>query len=417
MSHIKSLIFTRIQAFMPLIIMGLRGTTLVVKFLLTLFIARFMGFSDVGVYGLIASLAIIVPIFSGLGITYILTRRAVTQTPEEITEALFYYGRFISCVYLLLLAVAIIGGVLLNQLFFVLIILSILFLMHVNGDLYMLFLNLSRPFVANLLHFIFNAVWMSVFMVLAYLNPAFRTMEVLLISWVIGGGLALLGCVWLMKDWPWSSAKELGSLKDWVLEEFSEAKTMYFTGLTTTTAQYFNHFLILFLLGLELTGVYVFFMQVVGALSNLLRTGVIQVTRPHLVRAYKENDAMYIPLYKKCLKHTGLSALALALFSCPAMYVVILYLDRPLALEWFSVLLLLLVVFVLTMVIEVNRLIFYAQHRDDIILKLGIIGVIGTILLNVVLVPWLALWGAAVVPLAMCGVAIVLQSKEIKRLI
>jgi len=91
-----------------LLIMKIRGASLVAKFLLTLFIARFMGFEQLGLYGLITAATIWAPVVLGLGITYTLSRHAVTQTTGEVTAALRQYGRFLSAIYAVLLMAALI---------------------------------------------------------------------------------------------------------------------------------------------------------------------------------------------------------------------------------------------------------------------------------------------------------------------
>lgn len=73
-------------------IMTLRGLALVAKFALTLFIARFIDLETLGVYGLVAGAAAILPMVAGLGLFHVLSRDAVSQRLDEITRMLHLYG-------------------------------------------------------------------------------------------------------------------------------------------------------------------------------------------------------------------------------------------------------------------------------------------------------------------------------------
>lgn len=403
-----------------LIIMALRGTSLVVKFSLTLFIARFMSFEDLGFYGLISAASIVAPGLLGLGLMLTVSRKAVTQTLEEITENLNYYRRFLLLIYTVILTISFLVGIALNQPFFTLIIALVIFFEHINNDLYSLLLNLSKPFTANLLHFIRTAAWMIVFMALSFVYPSLRTLEVLFSGWVCGGIITLFMFFWVTRDWPWKPSRSSSSpppitLISWVTSEFRQARLVYINTLVNTASQYLNHFLVTLFLGLEMTGVYVYFMQIVTALSNLINTGILQLARPQLVRAYKENDPAYRSIYLSCMKNTTITALLMAGVAGPIMYFITVYVvDKPLAIEWFSVFWCILLIFVLAMIIQVNTLAFYSQHRDNLILKFGLVGFAGGGF-NIILIPWLNLWGAVLAPVFICSIVLVWQYKHIKK--
>lgn len=377
-----------------LTVMGMRGTSLVVKFIFTLFIARYMSFETLGAYGLIASASIIASLFFGLTLIHTISRNAVTQTQLEICRSIRYYGQYILFVYMLLLIPAYIIGALYDNILLSLLILIVILFEHINGDFYRLFLNLSKPFLANLLHFVRTAIWMIVFMLVAYLNPDLKTLNDILIAWILGGIVAMIGTVTVMIRWPWREVSCDLTIFQWVKNEFKQARNMHITSVLTAISQYWSHFLISILLGLQLTGVFVFFMQIMSALSNLVQTGVIQIAKPKLVRAFKNQDQNYMKIFFKSFKDTMIVSVLMALCAWPSLYFVTLNLDKPLALEWFSIFPYILILFVLTIVSEVLKLIFYSYYRDDIVLKISIIAIISSVILNTILVFFMSLWGA-----------------------
>ncbi len=407
----------RIPGFLPTIVMGLRGSSLVVKFVLTLFIAKFLSFEALGVYGLISSVSVMVPIFLGLSLMYIQSRKAVTQPLSEIAKSLLYYAKYTVSIYILFAFGALAWGVYADQLVLSFLITLVIFFEHINTDFYTLLLNLSKPFVANILHFLKTAVWMLIYMALAFVDPEFRNIETLLIGWISGGFLCFLGFLWVTKDWPWQESRGTRKpLLKWVADEFKEAKTIYAYNFTNTLGQNIDRFLITYFLGLELTGVYVFFGSVTAAMANLVRTGVIQIARPKMVKAYKDNDPIYVELYKTCLRHTMAISGLLVVLSGPAMAFIAVYMNKPLALEWLPIFGLVLIVFLLVMWMEVNKLVFYSQHRDDLILKISLVIFPLSVVSHIAFILAFGFWGAAISPVVMCILCLMLQYVIIKKL-
>ena len=382
----------------PLFLMAIRMTSLVSKFVLTLFIARYMGFEDLGVYGLIASATFIVPTVVGLGIMHMKTRDAVMQAPQKVVHNIYLYGRYSIVVYALLFMLSALIGHQFNQMQLALLVMAVIFAEHFNNDWYFLLLNVSKPLAANILHFVRTTIWICTFMVAAFFYEDLRNIEILVLLWFYGSVAALFGFFIVTKDWPWSKRLKFPPLLTWLKSEVKPAKAIYVYNVINSFLQYIGNFFVSVFLGLELTGVYVYFMQIINALSNLLRTGVIQTTRPKLINAREESAEKFRSIYLSCRKSAIFFALLMVVFAVPSIYVVTLYIvDKPLVLEWFPVFAIMLMFFVGQMLVEVDNLILYSNHRDDLLLRLNVIGIFCFVVLSVILVPVFSLWGAAAV--------------------
>ena len=384
------------QFLKPVTIMGLRGTSLVVKFGLTLFIAKFLGLEILGLYGLISAACIMAPSILGLALMYSQSRKAVTQTLEEITLALKSYFSFTTLLYSVVLLLAIAYGHITGQFYLCFLVAALVFLEHVNQELYGLLLNLSKPLLGNFLHFVRSAAWTLVYMPIAYLNPDYRDISILLEFWIIGSIICLAIFFFTIRHWPWNEVTRDKKLLYWVKDEFRSSRTIYGNGIATTLGTYANHFLVTFFLGLELTGVYVFFSQATSAMTNLLLTGVIQIARPKMVHSFKVgNISDFNKIFRNCLINTAVIALLMMVGSAIFMYIIVHYIvDRPLAVEWLPVFLAMLVVFFQTNIKEVGSMFFYSQHRDDLIFRYSLIGISLTILISPVGLYFFSLWGA-----------------------
>lgn len=349
-----------------LLLMSIRGVSLVTKFMLTLYVAKFMSFEELGYFGIISVSSIVLPILTSLSIMQMIARRAVTESYQEISVDINYYSRFIILIYSLLIFCSILISKNLSlDLIFVSLILLVILLEHLNNDLYGLFLNLSRPFQANLLHLVRTAGWMLPFIIISFFNPFIRNIEGLLFFWLLGGIVTLFCHLWFIRNWKIFSAKTIQPLYKWVFEQFKKSKPVYFTSCLSTIGQNINQFLITFFLGIELNGIYVFFSQVTAAASNLINTGVIQMARPKLVRAFKNLEKDYLKIYQDCLKNTAIMSFLSALVMLPAMYVIVYHIvDKPLSQTWFPLFSIILLSYILSVIADAQNLLFYSQHRD-----------------------------------------------------
>tara|TARA_R110001592_G_scaffold79054_4_gene236774 strand:+ start:610 stop:1965 length:1356 start_codon:yes stop_codon:yes gene_type:complete len=401
-----------------LFIMMIRASSLVMKFVLTLFIARYLGFEALGMYGLIAAACVIAPSTVGFSFMYTISRKAVMLTQKEIMRELGYYFKLTILIYLVLCVATGIAGSIQGQLIFFLSVLALVFLEHLSTDIYTLLLNLSKPLAANVLHFIRSSVWMVVFMALAFFVPSLRTMETLIVLWAIGSITSLLCFIWVIRHWERAEDTAPVSLVSWFTNEFRESRTAYFTSFLRSIAQYLNHFLITIFLGIELTGIFVFYMQITSAMSNLLQTGIIQIAKPRLIRHHKShNMAEYWNTYKQCLKHTVFTSLLMCCVAVPGIYVLTHHLiDKPLAIEWLSIFWWLLALFVVSNVSEVNKLLFYSQHRDDLLLRLFVMTFPVALVVNTILIYTLGLWGVIWSTLLLNIVGFMLQLKYARKM-
>ena len=395
--------------------MGLRGSTLVIKFVFTLFIARFMGFEELGLYGLITAAVIFIAVSCAMGLTHVLTRKVVTQSPEVIVKNLWFYFRFITLMYVVIFAISCVVGVVLDQLYLTLLIVLLAFLEHINNHLYSLILNRSRLLAGNILHFIRSGAWMVIFMAVSLFVPSMLSMDKIIIAWIIGNALSI-GCFyWLTRHWPWHSRSSGVSLLRWFRKEFRYSKIAYVDSIVFTSTTYIDRYLITLFLGLELTGVYVFFWSIGSALSNLITTGVVQLSRPKMVKAFKDKSTEYNAIFIKCLKRTiGVSVIT-GVITGALIYVILPYVNRPLVIEWYPVLWLIIVGFILGMIYQVQNLIFYSQHRDDITLKIRFIILFGAVLFNLTLIPLIGIWGATIAYTFVALLSILVQYIYIKK--
>lgn len=387
-------------------IMQLRATTLFIKFALTLFIARYLGLEDLGLFGLITAVTITAPSFLGLGLMQTQIRHAVTATPDEITAGIRRYALLMSVWYCIFFILAGLAGIILEQPVLAMLIWAIVCFEHINMDSYGLLLNLSRPFVANILHFLRAALWALLFMMLALFFPALQTIEAVLTFWLVGAMMATMGFIIVVRHWPWRIKKDKqNSILYWFIGEFKKSKTLYLNDLACSVGTYADRYIVTLLLGLEMAGIYVFFWQIYSALCNLLRTGVVQVSRPKLVLAHKQNDPAYMSYVMQCTGRTAALALITAFLGATGIYILLPWLKQAELLTWYPLIVPIMFAYIIFMTGEALGLVFYSQHQDYLTLRISLLMFAASIILNIIFIPLFSLWGAAS---ALLGVALIL---------
>jgi O-antigen/teichoic acid export membrane protein len=381
------------RAGQSLFLMGIRSISLVTKFAATLFIAKFLNLEALGVFGLVTAATMTVPTITGFSLMYSLSRKAVTQETEEIERNLRNYLHYTMAIYGIIF---IVGALVLStsDTFILAAVIGVLILFeHLNQDFYTFFLNQSRPIVANIFHAMRSSLWMIVFMVMAYIWPSMRTIEVLLGFWLAGCGAAALSSLIVLKAWRWFRGSHDPFFK-WVRREFRDAHVLYWNALMFTGYLYVDRYVIGITLGLELTGVYVFFWQISSALLNLLNTGVIQVMRPTFVASYRNGDDRYSSIYNACRRNTLLWSLLLSVVSGVVIYYLLPYLEKPLISSWLPLLPVMLVGLLFVAQHQVQGLVFYSQHQEIMTLRIDMVLMPIMLTLYFILIPLFGLWGA-----------------------
>lgn len=391
--------------------MGIRGSSLVTKFGLTLFIAKFLGFEALGFYGLITAACIMSPSILGLAFMQSLARKAVTHHIDLVAEGLRCYSQYIALLYLALLIVTL--GIIsfTHAPLLISLIFLIIFFEHINQDLYALQLNLSMSMSANVLHFIRSGGWMIFFMLGALFNPTFRNIESLLIAWLCGSILAFIGFVWINRVWLKSiTHTPKQTFFSWIKQEFGLSRILYFNHLVITGSQYADRYLVTYFLGLEITGIYVFYLQICSALSNLVNTGVVQIAKPKMVKAYADKDPDYQTIFNRGLKNTFFTAVILALTGGLFIYFLLPYIGRSLAYDWFPSFGIMLIGFIISSVADIQSLVFYSQHQDKLTLIVSSALLVFALGLNLLLIPIFGLWGAVIAFSSVPMIRIIIQT-------
>jgi O-antigen/teichoic acid export membrane protein len=379
-------------------IAAMRLTTMAVKFVLTIYIARRMGLADLGLYGLVSSVVIVGPIVASMGLMGLLARELVTRTLDELTQLLVHYWRVVGAVYAaVFLPVALGIGLTFGQPALCLITLGIWLFEHANNDGFAVLISRHRPLLANSLYFLRAGAWMLAFMAAALVAPLSWAVTLLLSTWFVFELIAFIGFAIAVRDWPWSSASApLRETVRWWRETVVPALKFWASDTGSLLGLYVDRYIITAMLGLEYLGVYVLFWSVANAVYNLTETGTLQTRRPRLIDAYHRGDTTGYRLVFRSMSANSLGSIVALSLAAGALFPLALqFVNRPLADSFVPLLWILLLAGVARVGFGLLTNDLYARRRDIAMVTTSILLLPVSAILSLVLLPVWGLYGAA----------------------
>jgi O-antigen/teichoic acid export membrane protein len=380
-----------------LTLFALRASATCSKFLLAIYIARYLSLSDLGVYGLLVGGTTIVPSVAGLGlgdwivrrivdlptaqaVPLVASRSALTVLIQLVGQPLVLLG-FILAGQPLPLSLALLGG-------------GILLLETLANEIYDVLIARRRVLLANWLGFLRQGFWPLPVMVLGFLVPEARSLKMLLSIWCAALVLTWIILFWLLlQKGRWRFVRPQGHL---LLGALRGSRLLYVKDVSGTFSAFADRFLISLFLGLELSGIYSLFWSIANVVHSLVVIGVLQTHIPSLIAAARERTGVEFRALERRLQIEATSwALLFAGGVATLTPVLMTYLDRPLLQQYLPVFWLILVGALLRIGADGYSYAIYAFHRDRSMALIAVGAALVSAVLNTVLTPFAGLWGAA----------------------
>jgi hypothetical protein len=378
-----------------LVILSLRGTGLLLKLGLAVFIAHYMGMASVAHYGYIAAAAAILPIAFGFGMIQDLGRQLVTSGLPAIAPALRCYWR---CLVALYLAAALVLVMLPSRAFelppaHLALAVAILLLEHLNNDAYFIIGSQQRP-------------------LLAVLFPALRSTPVLMGFWL--GGLCLAWSVFLVSCPGYRSLGARHPSERCLIDlrgRFRRNMTLYLGEAANASAVHVDRYVVGLALGHVAAGVYVLFSSVATGIYTLVNTAVMQVARPQLVAHHAGTQrAQFRRVHASALRRTVLLGAGIALMAAATLHLALPHFDQPQLALHEPTLHVLLLATILRAASDMQGYVFYTQRLDRLFLYTALFTVTFYLAASAVLLPLAGLVGAAAAVACAFAATLVLRS-------
>ncbi len=376
----------------------LRGTTLLSKFLLILYLGRYLAVEELGIYGLMAVTISFSLYVLGMDFNLFNTREILAHDATEhgrlIRDQLVFHG----LVYLIVLP-ALLGVFLAGFLpwhyaawFY-----GLLVLEHLQQEAHRLLVTLSRPVLANVVLFFRSGAWAYAVVATGLLVPHARNLDLVWIGWTVGGlvGLAIavvplrrlgVGRAWrLPVDWQWIGRGLRNSL------------VFFAATLSLKAMEYADRYFLQFFHGETMVGVYTLYAQLANVVLTFIETGIVMVLLPHIIAAHQRGrDAEFQVLLRRMGLATLGASLGLGLLAAVGVFPVLWLVQKDIYWHQMNA----YWIFLLSVLVITNGFMahywLYARRRDVALLVSAAAALVVAVIGNALLVPTYGIMGAAV---------------------
>lgn len=373
----------------------LRGLTLASRFLLSLLLARMLTPAEMGDYGLLTAALAFALLAIGLEFYSYTLREMVPATPARRARII------VDQMVLGLAALLVIGGCGLAALIAGLFpprlapwFLLILITEHISLEATRILIITERPVRAYVGVFLRGGIWVYAMAVLMSATPSTRTLETVLVWWALGGTLAIAFSAVSLSNLPWRDLK--GYRPDWsaIFAGLRTASPFVLTAAGALVISYADRFIIDRFVGREALGIYTFYSTIlIGLLS--LGGSVSHQFLPKVISGYTAS----VQAYRTALRTFSWSLLTLALGTTIISGLLMAPMLNILGLSLYAssiwVFYAMLPGIFLRMMADVPSYALYAARSDNYLLFCNLGAALISTLLNLLLVPILGIYGAA----------------------
>ncbi|CAN5343781.1 N/A [soil metagenome] len=382
---------------MALLSMGMRGSSIIFKFALSLFLSRFLGLSDLGVYGLILGAAAMTPALLGLGLNGPLHRQIVDADRAYATRLICTRFLVSAVLYVIVVPLAMLWIVHMfpgAPIYLLAMIVAIVILEHLTADIHGVLVFRHHNLLASILLFLRTGAWPLPFMLLAWADPDLRTMSFLTACWLAALlAVLLLSLLYALRN---ELLRNLSIDLNWMRQAVAKSVPFYIFDSASMGSLYVDRYIMTSLLGLSLTGIYTFYWSLSNAIMTVVIYGVLQPFAPQIVAAVAQADRRRLnDKVRQMRMRILMVSLLIGGGSVVCVPVIVHYLgDASLDQQW-PVMIVLMIGTVIRLMAESRQSVLYAFHKDWETAGIGLLGVICSVAVTVILSRALGLLGTA----------------------
>lgn len=347
--------------------LGLRGGSLLAKFALMIYITRYIGLEAVGIFGLLQAVNVIGTKVIGYGLYFVANRDMVGITPERQARIICDQHRVYLIGYAIVVVLALLGWPFVpeTERLYVLYSVALLLVAHQVLELGNSLVALHKPLATNFIFALTNGLWALPPIAIGLVWPEFRTLELVLQSWLAGAMVSMI-CGWIaMHHLPIRAALRLPPDWAWAIRALKRGLPLFIAILTMNGGLYVDRAVISALTSMELTGVFVMFWSFAYAVQILMQTGVLVTEYPKLIADYKAGDEIgFWRRFRSLSLRMALGGGGACLIAAVAIEPIIHFVNKPLALEHIGLFYCMLLAFWIRFQADVSNYALYARHQD-----------------------------------------------------
>jgi O-antigen/teichoic acid export membrane protein len=395
----------------------LRFSGMAMRFLLSVFMVKYMSLSDIGGFSLMLGVTGLLPSLAGFGLNYFMSRDLV-GTDRDAALAIVRDRLMITCIaatacVLLLVGAAVVGVVSLPMPLWLGC--AVILLELVGVDLQVALLARGKPMAANINLLLRSGLWNGVYVAAAFAFPALRSLSALAVFWLAGLVVSHLLLLFSYRaDWHEIFLARSISRSNYLKSVPPQAILIYISELGLSGSLYIDRFIITAFCGLASAGTYFFFSSIVGAVYTICISATVQIFLPQLRAAYTNGglaglDAAMWPRFRQT---AGISIVLLGI-SAPVIWMTWQWIGHKDLQEAVFILPILLIGYAMKIASEFFSVSLAAAQRDREYAGYHMASLVLTVGIGCIAIPFLGSLGAAVALLVTSAALVAVRCRAI----
>lgn len=368
----------------PLINLSIRGLTLLGKFILLFYMAKYLSTQELGVYGLIVVIISYSFYLVGLDFYTYSTRELVVRPKSEWGGYIKKQGQLILVTYAVFLPVIFFAAQSFLSNGWLVFLIILIVLEHLNQEFMRLLIASSEAVIASNLLFIRSGLWCYIVIALMHLELVEKSLVTVLIFWIIFNLLALIySLIVVVNNTKLKNTKKIQY--KWVLQGLKICLPLLFSTLIVRAITTYDRVWLQKIDGIEVVAVYALFFGLTNSILSFLETSIFSFIYPKMLKETNNKEKFSLLVKKMWVQ----SILLITFVS------LVLSLMLPTLLNWigkeeyfsfkaiFFILLLGNIFYCLSMI---PHYILYAKRKDNLIIISHILGLVIFVLSTLVLI-------------------------------
>lgn len=305
---------------------GIRGISMISRFLLIIILAKLLPLSDLGIYGLLVAGIGFAVLFVGFDYYSYSNRELLSVHKDEWSKIIVNQIYAYLPLYLLFIPIAMVVHYykLLPSGYFIWFIV-LMVIEHISIEQNRLLNTMQKQLSASMVLFLRSGAWVLFMLPLIIYIDSFRNLETVLYAWLTGGLASISFATFAIKnsvqDWHFIKPNYGWILKGYKIGLLFILGTVTFRAISTG-----DRFLLEQMSDVSMVGIYVFYVSLTVGATAFIHAGVIVFSTPKIVTAFQEGEVLKFKyLMKRFLKELMISIVVMVLS---------LYLFIPFIIEW-----------------------------------------------------------------------------------
>lgn len=390
----------------------LRGLTLVSKFFLLLYIARFLSPEELGIWGLMTATIVISLYFLGLDFYVYNTREILAQNENGripmIRDQLVYHGLVYVVILPLLSVVFLLKLISWNYIgwFYALLVLE-----HLSQESYRLMVTLSKPTMASIILFFRSGAWVFVVVGLMFMDNDLRTLPFIWSGWIVGVLVSIGMTLYGLRHMPWRESRRIPINWTWMKNGLKVSLPFFLATMSFVGMQYADRYFLQHHWGEAMVGVYTFYASISNTIHIFVFTGIIMLLHPRIISAYQQGRLdEYHALMKKMSYGIIGGVVVLTLGAAVLIKPVLTLVNKQIYTDHLEVFWVMLASVVLLVIAYIPHYSLFVRKHDKAIILSAVSALIVGLIANSVLVPTYGLTGAALATCSSMATLVVVKS-------